>query len=143
MRIAGTFAVFAGLVWPIQGAALAWAISGWVSGDMGRTGPAALIFVLGGVLRAGLNRRAGKWLFDAADQRITRERAALIGREARARTDAGSAEIAVLIVQKLPLLQPWITRYHVAMVRVAILPAVLLILAFWFSWVIGLIGTDR
>ncbi len=139
LRVAGTFAVIAGLIWPLQAAALAWAISGWVSGDMGRTGPAALIFVLGGVLRAGLDHRAGKWLFDAADQTITRERAALIGREARARASAGSAEISALIVQKLPLLQPWITRYHVAMVRVSILPVVLLILTFWFSWVAGLV----
>ena len=64
LRIAGTFAVLAGLIWPIQAAALAWAISGWVSGDMGRTGPAALIFVLGGVLRAALDHRAGRSLRD-------------------------------------------------------------------------------
>ncbi len=139
LRVAGTFAVIAGLIWPIQAAALAWAISGWVSGDIGRTGPAALIFVLGGVLRAALDHRAGRWLFDAADQTITRERTALIGREARARAGAGSAEIAALIVQKLPLLQPWITRYHVAMVRVTILPVVLLAVTFWFSWAAGLV----
>lgn len=139
LRIAATFAVIAGLVWPVQAAALAWAISGWVAGDMSRTAPAALVFMLGGGLRAGLDHRAGHWLFDAADRTIARERAALIGREARARADAGSAEIAALIVQKLPLLQPWITRYHVAMVRVSVLPLVLLILAFWFSWVVGLV----
>ncbi|HEY9039454.1 MAG TPA: ATP-binding cassette domain-containing protein [Roseovarius sp.] len=139
LRVAGAFAVLTGLIWPLQAATLAWAISGWVSGDMDRTGPAALIFVLGGVLRAALDHRAGKWLFDAADQTITRERAALIGREARARAGAGSAEIAALIVQKLPLLQPWITRYHVAMVRVLVLPVVLLILTFWFSWAAGLV----
>ncbi len=139
LRIAGMLAVIAGLIWPIQAAALAWAISGWVADDMSRTGPAALIFVLGGVLRAGLDHRAGRWLFDAADRTITRERAALIGREARARAGAGSAEIAALIVQKLPLLQPWITRYHVAMIRVSVLPFVLLVLTFWFSWVAGLV----
>ena len=139
LRIAGRFAAIAGLIWPVQAAALAWAIAGWVAGDMSRTGAAALIFVLGGVLRAGLDHRAGRWLFDAADQTITRERAVLIGREARARADAESAEIAALIVQKLPLLQPWITRYYVAMVKVSVLPVVLLILALWFSWVVGLV----
>lgn len=139
LRIAGAFAVIAGLIWPGQAAALAWAISGWVAGDMSRTSAAALIFVLGGVLRAGFDHRAGRWLFEAADRTITRERATLIGREARARADASSAEIAALIVQKLPLLQPWITRYYVAMVKVSVLPVVLLILAFWFSWVVGLV----
>lgn len=139
LRIAGTLSVIAGLIWPAQAAALAWAVSGWATGEMGRTGPAALVLVLGGLLRALLDHRAGRYLFDAADQTITRERVALIGREARARANITSAEIAALVVQKLPLLQPWITRYHVAMVRVSILPLILLALTFWFSWVAGLV----
>jgi ATP-binding cassette subfamily C protein CydD len=139
LRRASLLAVLAGLVWPVQAAALAWAIAGWVAGDMGRSLPAALVFVTGGVLRAALDHRAGAHLFTAADRTIARERAALIAREARARADIGSAQIAALIVQKLPLLQPWITRYHVAMVRVSVLPLVLLAAAFWVSWVAGLI----
>lgn len=139
LRIAGGLSVIAGLIWPIQAGALAWAVSGWVYGDNARTGPAVLIFVLGGLVRAFLNHRAGRHLFDAADQTITRERAALISREARARASVGSAEIAALLVQKLPLLQPWITRYHVATVRVFVLPITLMLLTFWFSWVAGLV----
>lgn len=136
---AGVISIVSGLIWPLQAAVLAWAISGWVEGDIERTGLAALIFVLGGVLRAVLDRCAGGYLFEAADQTITRERNALITREARARADVSSAEIAALIVQKLPLLQPWITRYHIAMLRVSILPLVLLALTFWFSWAAGLV----
>lgn len=131
--------MIAGLIWPVQAAALAWALSGWVSGDLERTGWAALLLVLGGLLRAGLDHRAGSYLFDAADRIITHERAALIKREARARASISSAEIAALVVQKLPLLQPWVTRYYVAMVRVLILPLVLLAVTFWFSWVAGLV----
>src|SRR5690554_5797520 len=85
LRTAGALSVMGGLIWPAQAAALAWAVSGWAIGDMGRTGPAALILALGGLLRAFLDHRAGRYLFDAADQTITRERVALIGREARAR----------------------------------------------------------
>ncbi|MFZ1468790.1 MAG: ATP-binding cassette domain-containing protein [Paracoccaceae bacterium] len=139
LRIAGTLSVAAGLIWPMQAGALAWAVSGWVTGEMGRTGPAALLFVLGGILRAILDHRAGWFLFDAADRTIARERAALIGREARARANVSSAEIAALVVQKLPLLQPWITRYHVAMLRISVLPLVLLAVTFWFSWAAGLV----
>ncbi|WP_340110057.1 ABC transporter ATP-binding protein/permease [Pikeienuella sp. HZG-20] len=139
MRAAAALSVGAGLVWPVQAAALAWAISGWVAGDLERTPWAALIFVLGGIVRAAIDHRAGRHLFDAADRTITRERAALIRREARSRAGAGSAEIAALIVQKLPLLQPWITRYYVAMARVLALPVVLLALTFWFSWAAGLV----
>ncbi|MCK8482945.1 ATP-binding cassette domain-containing protein [Aliiroseovarius sp. S2029] len=139
LRVAGVLSVASGLIWPVQAGALAWAISGWVTGEMTRTGIAAALFTLGGVLRALLTRAAGACLFDAADRTIARERAALISREARARADVSSAEVAALAVQKLPLLQPWITRYHVAMVRVAILPLVLLAVTFWFSWVAGLV----
>lgn len=139
LRLAGALSLLSGLVWPVQAAALAWAIAGWAVGDMGRTVWAALIFVLGGALRAVLDHRAGAYLFEAADQTIARERSTLIRREARDRADAGSAEIAALVVQKLPMLQPWITRYHVAMVRVSVLPPVLLFLVFCFSWVAGLV----
>lgn len=139
LRVASALLVIAGLIWPAQAAALAWAISGWASGDMDRTGWAALLFVLGGLLRAVLGHRAAGCLFGAADESIARERAILIGREARARASASSAEIAALVVQKLPLLQPWITRYYVAMVRVAVLPFIFFAVTFWFSWVVGLV----
>ncbi|WP_282602585.1 ATP-binding cassette domain-containing protein [Paracoccus sp. PARArs4] len=140
LRRAGMLSVAAGLVWPVQAAAIAWAISGWVGGDAdaARTLTAAGIIAAGGILRAALDHRAGALLFRAADATIARERRALIGREARAVTGAGSAAIASLAVQKLPLLQPWITRYHVAMTRVSVLPPVLLVLAFCLSWVVGL-----
>ncbi|WP_210431245.1 MULTISPECIES: ABC transporter ATP-binding protein/permease [Iodidimonas] len=139
LRFAGLLSVLAGLIWPIQAAALAWAIAGWIAGDMGRTPWAAAIFVAGGFLRAFCDHRAGQILFDAADQTISHQRAALITREARARAPLGSAEIAALIVQKLPLLQPWITRYSIAMIKVAVLPLVLLLISFWFSWIVGLV----
>lgn len=124
LRRAGMLSVAAGLVWPVQAAAIAWAVAGWVGGDAdaARTLTAAGIIAAGGILRAALDHRAGALLFRAADATIARERRALIGREARAVTGAGSAAIASLAVQKLPLLQPWITRYHVAMTRVSVLP---------------------
>ncbi len=140
LRRAGMLSVAAGLVWPVQAAAIAWAVAGWVGGDAdaARTLTAAGIIAAGGILRAALDHRAGALLFRAADATVARERRALIGREARAVTGAGSAAIASLAVQKLPLLQPWITRYHVAMTRVSVLPPVLLVLAFCLSWVVGL-----
>lgn len=139
LRVAGALSVLSGLIWPLQAAALAWAISGWAVGELARTPWAALVFGLGGLARALLDHRAGARLFDSADRTVARERAALIRREARARAETGSAEIAALVVQKIPFLQPWITRYYVAMIRVAVLPGVLLVLTFWHSWVAGLV----
>ncbi|MBU2957999.1 ATP-binding cassette domain-containing protein [Paracoccus sp. 1_MG-2023] len=140
LKSAGRLSVLSGMLWPVQAGAIAWAVSGWVDGatDPARTLVAAAIFALCGLIRAALDHRAGALLFDAADTTIARERAALIGREARALADAGSASLASLAVQKLPLLQPWITRYHVAMMRVMVLPPLLLVLAFTQSWVVGL-----
>jgi ATP-binding cassette subfamily C protein CydD len=141
LRTAGVLSVAAGLLWPVQAAAIAWAVAGWASGAAGieRTLLAAAAFALGGIFRAGLDRLAGRYLFAAADLTIAREREALIRREARSPAGAGSAAIAALVVQKLPVLQPWITRYQVAMTRVLVLPLVLLALSFWFSGAVGLI----
>ena len=140
LRIAGWLSVFAGALWPFQAAAIAWAVSGWAEGHppFERVWTAAFVFLLCAVLRAWLEYRAGALLHDAADRTIARERATLLTREARYPTEAGSAQIASLIVQKLPLLQPWITRYHVATMRALVLPPFFLILAFSQSWVVGL-----
>lgn len=140
LRVAGWLSVAAGAVWPVQAAAIAWAVSGWASGEPALRSAvlAAVIFLGCALVRAALEHRSGALLFDAADQTIARERTSLIAREARARTDAGSAQIAALAVQKLPLLQPWITRYHVAMLRASVLPLLFLALAFSLSWVVGL-----
>lgn len=140
LRRAGLLSVGAGLVWPVQATLIAWAVAGWADGTVGLEGTAlaAAGFALCGALRAGLDWRAGGLLFDAADAVIARERAALLRREARAVGARGSAEAAALIAQKLPMLQPWITRYHVAMTRVMILPPALLALCFSISWAVGL-----
>ena len=146
LRLAGWLSVLSGALWPVQAGAIAFAVAGWTAPD--GAGPAGAVrgalvagavLIVAGILRAGLDHVAGGRLFRAADQTIARERAALIRREARAPGGQGSAAIASLLVQKLPLLQPWITRYHVAMVRVSVLPLLLLALSFSLSWVVGLV----
>ena len=141
LRAAGMLSVASGAIWPLQAAIIAWAISQWASGNppIQPALVAAAVLALGGLARASLDHRAGALTFRAADATIARERAALIAREARATAPAGSAAIAALLVQKLPLLQPWITRYHIAMVRARVLPPLLLALAFSLSWAAGLV----
>lgn len=141
LRRAGLLSVASALIWPAQAACVAWVISGWVSGqaDMTATVMAAALFLAGALLRALLDHRAGAILFDAAEQTVERERAALLRREARAPGPERSAAIAALLVQKLPALRPWITRYFVAMTKVSVVPPILLIVAFSQSWAVGLI----
>lgn len=141
LRRAGLLSVAAGMIWPLQAVCIAWTVSGWVEGTAGldRAMLAALAFVLGGLLRALLEYHSAGILFNAADRIVARERALLLDREARAPGPAGSAAIGAMIAQKLPMLQPWITRYHVAQVRVTVLPLLLLAISFYFSWAIGLV----
>lgn len=140
LRLAGGLSVLAGALWPVQAGLLAWAVSGWVEGGdpLIRSGIVAAAFMACALVRAVLEHRAGAILHGAADRTIARERAALIRREARAVSGTGSAAVASLAVQGLPLLHPWITRYQVAMLRVRVLPPLLLALAFWQSWLVGL-----
>ncbi|MTI17113.1 ATP-binding cassette domain-containing protein [Rhodobacteraceae bacterium RKSG542] len=141
LRKAGVLSVLSGLIWPLQALLIAWTVSGWALGttDFSATVTAAIGLVGLGAVKAQLEKTAGFWLFEAADKVITIERQNLLQREARQPSSAGSAEIAAIVVQKLPMLQPWITRYHVAMLRVYVLPIVYLVLTFTFSWVIGLV----
>jgi ATP-binding cassette subfamily C protein CydD len=141
LRLASLLSVAAGLLWPIQAAALATAVSAWVDGTnlVAATVPMALVFVFAGLAKAVLDHVSGGLLFNAADTIIADQRTRLIRREARAPTSASSAAISALIVQKLPILQPWITRYQLAMVRAAILPVVLLVCALWHSWAVAFV----
>lgn len=140
LRRAATLSVLGGLLWPVQAAAIATAISGWVDGaPMHVSLLAALVFALAGLLRAGLDHRVGGWLFTAADRVIAEQRQKIVDRALLAPGPESSAETAALAVQKLPHLQPWITRYNVAMARVMVLPFVLIALSAMYSWVTALI----
>ncbi|MBO0661204.1 ATP-binding cassette domain-containing protein [Jiella sp. MQZ9-1] len=141
LRRAGIVTVAAGLVWPLQAAAIAIAISSWTAGkvDLSLTILCAGAFLLGGLVKAALEHHAGRILFTAADQVVARERQRLTSCAAKGGLGLGSAEIAALAVQKLPLLQPFVTRYQMAMMRVAVIPLTLVLISLWFSWVVAAI----
>ncbi|MGR3803376.1 ABC transporter ATP-binding protein/permease [Marinibacterium profundimaris] len=140
LRRAALLSVAAGLLWPVQAAAIATAIAGWVDGaPLGQSLWAAAVFVLAGALRAGLDHRAGGWLFRAADTVIADQRARITRRALLSPGADSSAATAALAVQKLPMLQPWITRYHMAMSRVMVLPLVLIALTACLSWAAALV----
>lgn len=147
---ASWLSVGAGAIWPLQAVAISWAISKWVTLQKAENPvwqndilQSALIggglFVLLGLVRSVLENSAAKLLFQAADETIARERSALIWKEGRDKSPTSSAAIAALMVQKLPLLHPWITRYYVAMKRAYVLPLFLLVLAFSQSWAVGIV----
>lgn len=137
---AGALSVISSLIWPLQAALLAWVIAGWAeaSTSFRVTILAAAGFLTLGVLRAALDRWAQGILFAVTDRVIAKERADILAHEAQARSDISSASLAALLVQKLPLLGPWISRYRIAILRVMVVSPVLLALVFWHSWAAGI-----
>ncbi|NVK33627.1 MAG: ATP-binding cassette domain-containing protein [Rhodobacteraceae bacterium] len=141
LKKASWIAIAQGALWPVQAAVIAYLVSQWADGNSDlETGMlCALAFLVLAAVRAGLDYVAGSLLFRAADITIERERQRLLRREALALGNVGSGAVAALVVQKLPLIQHWITRYYVAMAKVSVLPFLFLALAFWHSWAAGIV----
>lgn len=140
VRLASMLTVASSLIWPVQAAIVAMAISGLLGPDPG-PGPvmSAAAFVGLGLTRALLTYYAEALLFVAATRAVTSAREEIVRREMRT-TDSGAAgSIAALATEKLDAIIPYITRYAPARARVMTLPLVILALSFWFSWAVGLV----
>lgn len=94
-------------------------------------------FVVFGVLRVLLNYRAEGLLFAAATRVVSDAHAGIVGREAMAVFGMATGRLAALGGKKLDLILPYITRYAPA--RVAVLPLVILALAFWQAWAVSVV----
>lgn len=132
----------AGLVWVAQAAVVAQALGNLLVSGLVNPVLSAAVFAGLGVLRAVLIYSSETFAQDAADAVIRQARQQIVAAEAR-RTDdnrfGGAGAIAALAGDKLELLGPYFTRYGLARTRVAVLPLVILALAFWHSWAVGLI----
>lgn len=141
-RRAAVLSVLAGLIWPLQAAVVAWAIGGLLQGDVLSPWLAALGFAGLGGLRAALAYVAEAQAQLAAEAVISKARSALVAAEAKRACDStfgGAGSVAALAGEKLDLLAPYVTRYTPARARVMTLPLVILALAFWQSWAVGLV----
>ncbi|MCR8549384.1 ATP-binding cassette domain-containing protein [Salipiger sp. P9] len=141
LRRAALLSAVAAALWPLQALALAWGIGGWVAGAGPQAGfVAAGCFALLGVVRAVIDRVAARLAFHAADGVIHDLRQSLLTREARRPgAAASSAALAAMLTEKLAILGPWITRYRPAMARTKLVPLLILALAFYVSWAVGVI----
>jgi ATP-binding cassette, subfamily C, bacterial CydD len=141
-RRAAALSVLASLLWIGQAAVVAQTLGALLT--EGQVDPflSAALFAGLGALRALLTYGAETLAQDAADAVIRQARRAILVAEAR-RTDdntfGGAGAIAALAGEKLELLGPFLTRYGLARARVMVLPLVILALAFWQSWAVGMI----
>lgn len=141
-RQAAVLSVLAALIWPLQAAIVAWAIGGLVQGGAPSPWLAALGFAGLGGLRAALAYMAEAQAQSAAEAVISAARSALVAAEAKRSGDStfgGAGSVAALAGEKLDLLAPYVTRYTPARARVMVLPLVILALAFWQSWAVGVV----
>lgn len=143
LRRAAILSGLAALIWPLQAALVAVALAGLLTGAAPLWSHAAG-FALLGVLRAALNHGAEGAAFTAALRVTSQCRRMVVAREA-ARSDGPTAGapaagvIAALATEKLDMLMPYISRYAPAQARVLTVPALILALAFWQSWAVGVI----
>lgn len=141
-RHAAAVSVLASLLWLAQAAVVAKAFADLLTGAEAAPLISAVAFAGLGLGRAALSHMAEALAQKAADAVILQARTALVGAEA-GRTDTGAfggaGAVAALAGEKLELLGPFLTRYALARARAAVLPAVILALAFWQAWAVGLI----
>ncbi|MDQ0420461.1 ATP-binding cassette subfamily C protein CydD [Peteryoungia aggregata LMG 23059] len=103
----------------------------------------ALVFVLTGFLRHGLEQMAGRLAFGLGQQIVRDWRNRIVGRQSITTMTAidrrASASIATLAGPGLDQLIPWFTRYRLAEMRVLVVPIVLLVVLLPISWITSLI----
>ena len=145
ITLAGSLAAASALLWIGQAWLAADLIGALVRAEA--TSASALVsvglFVALGLLRHAGDLSAGRLAFRAAQRVVAERRAALVTSESLASPFAiapgSSAGVATLIGTKLDLLIPWLTRYRLAAIKVAIVPAAIVAAVFFWSWAGGLI----
>ncbi|WP_426033105.1 thiol reductant ABC exporter subunit CydD [Cypionkella sp. TWP1-2-1b2] len=138
LRRAAVLAGLAALIWPLQAALVAGALAGLLT-DAAPLWSYAAGFALLGVLRALLNHWAEGIAFTAGLRVTSQCRAAIVAREACRSDGPAAGIIAALAAEKLDALLPYVSRYAPARARVMLVPALILALAFWQSWAVGVI----
>ncbi|MCB1491941.1 MAG: thiol reductant ABC exporter subunit CydD [Rhodobiaceae bacterium] len=145
LRLASIMAIVASILWIPQAALVAATLSGLVAGttESGTIWRNALLFLIAGVVRSGLDAASGRIALRAALDAISTERTALVARESRSSPLSGdgpaSAATAALAADKLSAVSAYLTRYRPAYLRSVAVPLIIIAIAFAHSWAVGLI----
>ncbi len=134
--------VAAGIIW-LCAAGLIAVVFGKLLANEAQSLPLAGAGLLGlWGLRAFLESQSQRLLANAAEAKIAELRREIIEREAQSESQSclgGPGAIAALVTEKLEALRPALLRYRPARLRVTVLPLVILVIAFWHSWAVGLV----
>ncbi|KAB6715798.1 MULTISPECIES: thiol reductant ABC exporter subunit CydD [Roseobacteraceae] len=143
IRTASRLTALSALLWVPQAALVASVFSRLL---VGAGGVSVLVGTLGflalAALRLALSYLAEGLLFRAGQSIVTHTRQEILDREAQSvgpSAFGGPGALAALACEKLDALLPYITRYAPAQARVKTVPLVILALAFWHSWAVGVV----
>ena len=137
LRRAALLSVASGLMWlPLAGCA-ALALAGLIEGRLSL--PALIGLMLFGALRALLANLAEAQAQRIALAGLSRLRGGLLARVARLARLPRAGGFAALAGDQAALIRPYAARFVLAQMRVAVLPAAVLVCAFSTAWVAGII----
>lgn len=142
IRRGAVLSVVAAALWVPQAALIAWVFAGLLAQGGAPVTPAVIAVLALAGLRIGLTYLAEPQLFGAAERIIATQRARITAREARAGQAGGfggPGAIAALASEKLAHVIPYVMQYTPARMRTMVVPPVILAIAFWHSWAVGVV----
>lgn len=141
--VSSGLALASNMIWLLQAYLIASIVSGMLAGDsFAWIQPEIAGFLFLGSIKAVFSYLSDKKAAEAADTIQDELRREIIGVEASetgASYSFGAGATSALLVEKVALLRPYVLRYFPARVRTMAVPTVILLIAFYYSWAVGVI----
>lgn len=141
--VSSGLALASNMIWLFQAYLIASIVSGMLAGDsFAWIHPEIAGFLFLGSIKAVFSYLSDKKAAEAADTIQDELRREIIGVEASetgASFSFGAGATSALLLEKVALLRPYVLRYFPARVRTMAIPAVILLIAFYYSWAVGVI----
>lgn len=141
--VSSGLALASNIIWLLQAYLIASIVSGMLAGDsFAWIQPEIAGFLFLGSIKAVFSYLSDKKAAEAADTIQDELRREIIGVEASetgASFSFGAGATSALLVEKVALLRPYVLRYFPARARTMAVPTVILLIAFYYSWAVGVI----
>ena len=141
--VSSGLALASNIIWLLQAYVIASIVSGMLAGDSFawiQLEIAGFLFL--GSIKAVFSYLSDKKAAEVADTIQDELRREIIGVEASetgASFSFGAGATSALLLEKVALLRPYVLRYLPARVRTMAIPSVILLIAFYYSWAVGVI----
>lgn len=141
--VSSGLALASNIIWLMQAYLIASIVSGMLAGDsFAWIQPEIAGFLFLGSIKAVFSYLSDKKAAEVADTIQDELRREIIGVEASetgASFSFGAGATSALLLEKVALLRPYVLRYLPARVRTMAIPSVILLIAFYYSWAVGVI----